>query len=263
MKSLFLLFLLTFAVALAARAELPAGWGTNYPVAISAAAAAPRPALVYFTAAWCGPCKLMARLTLADPEIVQTLAAVECVALDIDAHPDLAARHGVTAVPTLVMLSTAETEVERATGFQSPADFLPWLTNAISRAQAALLHQALTRKTLAEVDQLLGSAATNSLSSAAVKLFDLCDERDSAVASSAADRLKTIAGHAPAVLLDGLGDARLAVRIRVANALRDQLGEAFDVDPWSDPAAREKHIAAWREALAKMSPAKSSGKPGL
>ena len=247
----FLTILLALAGTLAARAELPAGWGTNYAAAISAAATAQRPVLVYFIASWCGPCKLMSRLTLTDPEVVQTLSTVECVALDIDEHPDLAAKYGVSAVPTLVMLSTAEAEVKRATGFQALADFMPWLTNSISEAKAAVVHQSLSKKNLAEVDQLLAATDPNSIHQAAVKLFDLCDERDPAVVKAAADQLKTIASRDPAALLDGLNDPRLATRIQVANALHSKLGAGFDIDPWSDAATRGKKIPVWREKLAK------------
>ena len=156
------------------------------------------------------------------------------------------------------MVSTAEDEVERTTGFQAPGDFLQWLTNSISEAKAAMVRQALSKKNLADVDQLLASTEMNSFQQAVEKLYDLCDERDPAIVQAAADRLKTLASRDPAALLDGLKDPRLATRIQVANALHFKIGDAFDVDPWSDTAIREKKILVWRSELAKTPDAKVS-----
>jgi thioredoxin-like negative regulator of GroEL len=258
MKSIPSILFLIFAGSLVVRAEIPAGWSTNYTATMSAAESTQQPALVYFTASWCGPCKLMSRMTLTDPAVLQTISGIEHVAIDIDEHPDLASKHNISAVPTFIMLSTAENEVERTTGFQAPDDFLQWITNSVSAARTAVVRQALSRKSLADVDQLLTSTETNSIHPAAVKLFDLCDERDTSVVQAAADRLKTIASRDAAALLDGLNDPRLATRIQVANVLHYKIGDVFDVDPWSDAATREKRILAWREKLTKPPDSKVS-----
>ena len=232
-------------------AEIPAGWSTNYAVVLSAAGSNQQPALVYFTASWCGPCKLMSRVTLTDPAVVQAISSVEHVAVDIDEQPDLASKHHIDAVPTFLLVSTPEVEVDRTTGFQITGDFLQWLTNGISGAKKAQARQTVDKTCLADVDQLLVSTETNSIDRAAAKLFALCDERDPAVIQGAADRLKILADRDPAALLDGLNDARLSTRIQVANALRYKIGDSFDVDPWSDAATREKRIRFFREEFAK------------
>jgi thioredoxin-like negative regulator of GroEL len=249
MKSLSTILFVLALGATAARAELPADWGTNYDATLAAAAARERPALVYFTASWCGPCKLMAQTTLADPIVAQALAGVEHVAVDIDGHPALASARGISAVPTFVMLSSGGEEADRATGFQDAGDFLQWLTNGISAAHAVTVRQALAKKELAEVDELLAAGGTNSAHRAAEKLFDLCALRDDALVQAAAARLKNLAGRDPAALLDGLNDSRLAVRIQAANALRLAVGEAFDVDPWGEAIVRSLAINNWRGKL--------------
>jgi len=251
MKSaLTFLSLIAFGAS-AARAELPADWSTNYDATLAAAATNQQPALVYFTASWCGPCKLVTRTTLGDPVVTQMLSGVEHVAVDIDEHPDLASARGVNAVPTFILLSSAGNEVDRTTGFQPAGDFLAWLTNGMIAAKEAAVQQALSKQALAEVDQLLVTKGTNSALLAAAKLFDLCAMRDDGIVQSASARLNTMAGSNPAVLLDGLNDPRLAVRIQAANALRLAIGEAFDVDPWSAADARQKGIGAWHEKLAR------------
>ena len=127
-------------------AEIPAGWSTNYAATLGAAGTGQQPALVYFTASWCGPCKLMSRTTLTDPSVVRAISGIEHVAVDIDDHPDLASKHRIEAVPTFIVLSTPEDEVGRTSGFQPPGDFLQWLTNGISGAKEAELDRLCPRK---------------------------------------------------------------------------------------------------------------------
>ena len=245
-----ILFLLVAARAVV-RAEIPANWSTNYDTTISAAAIAQQPVLVYFTASWCGPCKLMSRLTLTDPAVLRVISNVERVAVDIDEHPDLATKHGVNAVPTFILLSNTNDEVERVTGFQGPGEFLPWLTNSISEAKAGIIRQAVTKKEMLEVDELLAESRTNSTQQAFEILCNLCDDRDKAVVQAAVNRLNAIASHDSGALLEGLNDPRVATRIQVANLLRLKIGERFDVDPWSDAASRYKKVFDWREQLMK------------
>lgn len=245
------ILILVVVGCLAVRAEIPANWSTNYADTLSAAESARQPMLVFFTASWCGPCKLMSRITLTDPLIAAAVSNVDHVAVDIDEHPDLATKHHVTAVPTFIMLSTGDNEMDRTTGFQPAEDFLQWLTNRISGAKEAVAQQTFAKKELAAVDQLLDSMETNSLHLAAMKLFDLCDMRDAVIVQAAANRLKTMAKRDPAILLDGLIDSRLATRIQTANTLRMKIGNGFDIDPWSDAVSRQKKIFAWREELTK------------
>jgi thioredoxin-like negative regulator of GroEL len=249
MKTFPAILLLVLGLAPIAGAEVPKGWSTNYTAALSRAAAEGKPALVFFTASWCGPCKMMSRSTLSEPAVQQALSNFTRVAIDIDEQRDLSSRHGIEAVPTFVLLSSAGDEVQRATGFQAAGDFVPWLTNGLSGARDAALRQALVRKTLAEVDQLLTSTNADAPQQCAKKLFDLCADRDEATVRSAAERLTALASRQPAALLDGLSDPRLAARIQVANALRVRLGEEFNVDPWAEPGARAEAARKWRAQL--------------
>jgi thioredoxin 1 len=64
---------------------------------------APQPAVVDFSAAWCGPCKSIA-------PVIEGLAKdyadrVTVATVDVDDNPRLAAQYGVRSVPTVVMFA--------------------------------------------------------------------------------------------------------------------------------------------------------------
>jgi thioredoxin-like negative regulator of GroEL len=244
------ILLLAAASPLTLRADLPPDWSTNYHAVLASSATNQAPLLLYFTASWCGPCKLMTRTTLADPAITRALAEVDHVALDIDEHGDLATHYGISAVPTFVLLSD-DGEADRTTGYQPVEEFTNWLTKGLAKAHFESQQLAADKQTLAEVDQWLAAGESGSAGSAAAKLFTLCAGRTDAMVQAAAGRLKTLAAHQPLAVLDGLNDPRLACRIQAANALRSVLGDAFDVDPWADAAARQPAVEAWRGKLTK------------
>ena len=241
---------LSAATCVTARAELPAGWSTNLTVALTNAQTGQRPLLVYFTASWCGPCKLLARTTLTNDAVVETLSTLTHVAVDVDEHPDLAQRYNVQAMPTFMMLTSDGTEVLRATGYQSADEFQDWLTNSLSEMREAVARQIRFKEELVQIDKLLASGGSEATRQAAAKVFDLAAERDAVISQAAAERLKSIAAREPIALLDGLNHPRLATRIQVANALRAALGDWFDVDPWSDAAGRARSVQNWQTKLA-------------
>jgi thioredoxin 1 len=245
MKHWIHLLVFSACVTLTSHADVPAGWSTNTN-SIYQTAGSKQPVLVFFTASWCQPCKLMSRLTLTNDAVKEVVSTMTHVAVDIDEHQDLAGKYGIDGVPTFVLLSDTGTEVRRTSGFQPAPDFLRWLTNGVSDAQVAIARRDAFEKKIAEIDKLLVTPNNEAIHQAAVQLLEVCAERDEAIARAAAERLKKVAAHDPAALLDGLVDPRLAARIQIANALRDHFGDAFDFDPWADLAERSKNAQKWR-----------------
>ncbi len=93
------------------------------------ATAAGRPILIDFTAAWCGPCKLLDVMVFTEKAVIGGLADVVTVKVDID-HPgadDLPGRFGIEVVPTVIWCDPRGVEQDRFTGYVSSAEFLETL----------------------------------------------------------------------------------------------------------------------------------------
>lgn len=229
-------------------ADIPRGWSTNFDDALENPGQ--RPVLAFFTASWCGPCKLMTAITLTDPAVLTALDRVQPVGVDIDEQSELAGQHGVEAVPTLILLTPSGREVDRITGYHVAEDFLNWLTNGITAVAAAETEEKRLKEQLAAAVQLAQSADTNFIAQSVAKLLDVFADADAPMQKTITAQLSSIAAQHPVLLLDGLNHSRLISRICAANLLRFRLGVAFDIDPWSDAGTRQKAVAAWKQKLA-------------
>jgi thioredoxin 1 len=73
------------------------------------------PVLVEFSAAWCGPCKMLEPLL---KELAQEWAGKVIVfKLDADDSSDIAMQYGVMGLPTMILFVKGE-PVQRLTGYQ-------------------------------------------------------------------------------------------------------------------------------------------------
>ncbi len=120
---------------------------SSHPVSVSndsferdvLAASRQQPVLVDFWASWCGPCKAIAP-TL--DEIATERAGRAVIAkVDVDAHPEPAARYGVRSIPTLLIFRDGEV-VDTMVGVHSKAEILRRLDAArpepVERARPAV-----------------------------------------------------------------------------------------------------------------------------
>ncbi|KLO30411.1 thioredoxin [Mycolicibacter heraklionensis] len=81
-----------------------------------------RPAVVHFSAPWCGPCAGVRRVV---EKVCDDLGGPEKVAhheVDIDANPDAARRFSVLSLPTTVIFDTDGRQRYRIAGVPTSAD---------------------------------------------------------------------------------------------------------------------------------------------
>lgn len=79
--------------------------------------------LVDFFAEWCGPCKMLLPIVT---ELESELKDVNVLKVNIDDLSELAAKYGVSTIPTLIYFKDGK-EVTRTIGFKPKAEILKTL----------------------------------------------------------------------------------------------------------------------------------------
>lgn len=64
--------------------------------------------LIYFGAAWCGPCKSI------KPQLQASGLSIRYV--DVDASPDMANHYNIRNIPTIILVDNNAVVIERKTG---------------------------------------------------------------------------------------------------------------------------------------------------
>ena len=81
---------------------------------------AEKPVLLDFWAPWCGPCRMVAPIV---EEIAAENESIAVGKINVDDDGALAARFGITSIPTLILMEKGEA-VKTLVGFRPKADIL-------------------------------------------------------------------------------------------------------------------------------------------
>jgi thioredoxin 1 len=74
--------------------------------------------ILYFTAAWCGPCRMLG------PTIESLKGQINYEKIDVDTNTELSIKYGIRNVPTLVLIDETGTELKRTVGVKSKDEIL-------------------------------------------------------------------------------------------------------------------------------------------
>ncbi len=91
------------------------------------------PVLVDFWAEWCAPCRMLEPI-IEECER-QFAGRVQVVKLNVDVLPEIADRHRVMSIPTVILFHRGE-EVGRITGYQPRGTYLKHVERLLNSVEA-------------------------------------------------------------------------------------------------------------------------------
>lgn len=109
-------------------------WMTDFEAARKRAEELQRPMLIHFGADWCGPCRQMERNVLHTPRVTEQIRSnVVAVIVNVDRQPKLAARFGVTSLPTDLFIEPDGKRLMQSTGYRPASEYASSIARASTR----------------------------------------------------------------------------------------------------------------------------------
>ncbi|MDR3457559.1 MAG: thioredoxin family protein [Verrucomicrobiae bacterium] len=105
-------------------------WLTDYDAALKQAQASNQLVVIDFYTTWCGPCKMMDKITFADANVRARLAGFVPLKIDGDKHPELVAKYGPPAWPTMLVIDATGKPILGTVGYVPPDFYLEVIKQA-------------------------------------------------------------------------------------------------------------------------------------
>ncbi len=81
--------------------------------------------MIDFKAEWCGPCKMLDRITWKDENVISSVKGkAVAVKVDVDENRELASKYGIHSLPTVIFVDGEGNEVSRFIGYRDAEGFL-------------------------------------------------------------------------------------------------------------------------------------------
>lgn len=127
----FLLVLLLVTGCLAGSDDNPATriqWVQDLSEGLRLAKETGKPAMLFFTADWCGPCLELKKSVFSDKRVAEVSLRLVNIYIDVDKNYDAIAAYKVRGIPAIFFLNPGGEIVERFSGDRSVAGFVKKMT---------------------------------------------------------------------------------------------------------------------------------------
>jgi protein disulfide-isomerase len=108
-------------------------WVEDYQQGIQLANETGKPAMVFFTADWCPPCRELKRNVFSSSEVVEASRRLINIYVDADKSPETLRANFVNEIPTIFFIAPQGDKIKTLKGVQSVGVFLDHM-QALSRA---------------------------------------------------------------------------------------------------------------------------------
>ncbi|HSM91230.1 MAG TPA: thioredoxin family protein [Desulfobacterales bacterium] len=99
-------------------------WVQDLPEGLRRAKETGKPAMLFFTADWCGPCVELKKYVFSDKRVAAASARLVNIYIDVDKNYDTLAAYKVRGIPAIFFLNPAGEVVERFSDDRSVAGFV-------------------------------------------------------------------------------------------------------------------------------------------
>lgn len=224
-------------------------WSQDATNVLKSAQEKQRPVLIEFTAPWCPYCKTMETKVFNDSKVQQELSRFELLSINIDKNAELAARHSVRGIPAFVVLDSSGEEVTKTSGFMEAEPFSQWLQSGLTNLTVSVAQKEEFQKTCQEIKAGLSNNDPETRKKAFEQVLNCCEQKEKAYRIFAQETISQLVKEQPAMVLEGLNHSGLSARIQIANLLRKQFGDRFDIDPWESSPIRKEAVLKWQSHL--------------
>jgi thioredoxin-related protein len=241
--------LLTAAAAWAQPAGLP--FRDSLQAALRVGEANKKVVVAYFTAPWCPWCRKMSVATLSDRRVVTLADRFVWARVDVGEQPELAARYDVRGLPMLVVLNARGERLADAAGYLTVPQLLKLLRPLVGKAEETPKQGAI-REGIARITKALAEARKpedwRKAVAEAVGFLARPQRGGRGIVLELLDKLEPAQWP---LLLEAMGDKRLAIRAAAGAALASVTGADLPFDAFAKAEVRKRQIAAWGERVRK------------